>query len=74
MYQLESKTWGRIINIDKVVATIAVSTFSTGGQISIPLSNALGGCFFFEASLEMTNIINTAKGTLKLFLTNYEEK
>ena len=65
IYQLESKTWGRIINIDKVVASIAVSTFATGGQISIPLSSALAGCFFFEASLEMTNIINTAKGMLK---------
>ena len=65
VYQLESRTWGRIINIDKVVATIAVSTFSTGGQISIPLSSALSGCYFFEANMEMTNIINTLKSMLK---------
>ena len=65
VYQLESKTWGRIINIDKVVATIAVSTFATGGQISIPLGSALSGCYFFEANMEMTNIINTLKSSLK---------
>ena len=65
VYQLESRTWGRIINIDKVVASIAVSTFATGGQISIPISTAVSGCYFFEAALEMTNIINTVKGKLK---------
>ena len=65
VYQLESKTWSRIINIDKVVATIAVSTFATNGQISIPISSAVSGCYFFEAGMEMTNIISTTKATLK---------
>ena len=31
----------------------------------VPISSALSSCFFFEAALEMTNIINTAKGTVK---------
>ena len=65
VFQFESKTWGRIINVDKLVATIAVSTFATGGQISIPISSALGGCYFFEPSMEMTNIIATHKDTLR---------
>ena len=66
MYQMESRTWSRIINIDRVSAQIAVSTFATGGQISIPVSSALSGCFFFEASMEMSNIISSAKsGTVK---------
>lgn len=63
--QLESRTWGRIINIDRVSAQIAVSTFATGGQISIPVSSALAGCYFFEPSLEMTNIISSAKNPAK---------
>ncbi len=65
VFQFESKTWGRIINVDKVVASIAISTFSTGGQISIPISSALGGCYFFEPSMEMTNIISTGKSSLR---------
>ncbi len=65
VFQFESKTWGRIINVDKVVASIAISTFSTGGQISIPISSALGGCYFFEPSMEMTNIISTSKSSLR---------
>ena len=65
VYQLESRTWGRLINIDKVVASIVISTFATSGQLSIPLSNAVRGCYFFEASMEMSNIINTPKGMLK---------
>ena len=65
LYQMESRTWARIINIDKVLATIAVSTFATGGQVSIPLSSALSGCYFFEPNLEMTNIINITKSQLK---------
>ena len=65
VYQLESRTWGQIINLDKAVATIAVRTFATGNQISIPLSVAVSGCYFFEAGMEMTSIINTARGMLK---------
>lgn len=65
MYQMETRTWGRIINIDRVSAQIAISTFATGGQISIPVSSALSGCFFFEASLDMTNLITAPKGTVK---------
>ncbi len=65
VFQFESKTWGRIINVDKVVASIAISTFATGGQISIPISSALGGCYFFEPSMEMTNIIATNKSSLR---------
>ncbi|MBO4649182.1 MAG: GreA/GreB family elongation factor [Lentisphaeria bacterium] len=64
IYLFSSRTWGRIINIDKVVATIAVSTFS-GGQISIPISSAVSTCYFFEAGMEMTNLINTRKDALK---------
>ena len=64
IYLFDSRTWGRIINIDKVVATIAVSTFS-GGQISIPISSAVSTCYFFEAGLEMTNLIQTRKEALK---------
>ncbi len=65
MYQMESRTWGRIINIDRVSAQIAISTFATGGQISIPVSAALSGCFFFEPSMDMTNLITSPKGTVK---------
>ena len=64
IYLFDSRTWGRIINIDKVVATIAVTTFS-GGQISIPISSAVSSCYFFEAGMEMTNLINTRKDALK---------
>ena len=64
IYLFDSRTWGRVINIDKVVATIAVSTFS-GGQISIPISSAVSTCYFFEAGMEMTNLIQTRKEALK---------
>ena len=73
LYQMGSRTWARIINIDKVLATIAVSTFATGGQVSIPLSSALSGCYFFEPNLEMTNIINITKSQLKP-AAYYQEK
>jgi len=65
IYQMESRIWGRIINIDRVSAQIAISTFATGGQISIPVSSALSGCYFFEAGMEMTNLITAKKGTVK---------
>ncbi|MBQ6597728.1 MAG: hypothetical protein IJH79_09270, partial [Lentisphaeria bacterium] len=74
MYQMESRTWGRIINIDRVSAQIAISTFATGGQISIPVASALSGGFLFEASLEMTNIITTPKGTVAKSSNFYREK
>ena len=65
VFQSDSRTWGRIINVDKVVAGIVIATFATGGQISIPVSQALVNCFFFEPSMEMTNIIATSRGTVK---------
>ena len=65
VYQIESQSWGRVVNVDKVVATIAVNTFATGAQLSIPISNALAGCLFFEPSVEMTSIIATEKRSLK---------
>ena len=74
MYQMESRTWGRIINIDRVSAQIAISTFATGGQISIPVASALSGCFFFEASMEMTNLITAPKGTVVKSSSFYREK
>ncbi|MBO5724586.1 MAG: GreA/GreB family elongation factor [Lentisphaeria bacterium] len=65
VYMLESRSWGRVMNVDKVVATLAVVTFGTNGQISLPISSALNSCYFFEANAEMTNIIATGKSTLK---------
>ncbi len=65
VYQIESQSWGRVVNVDKVVATIAVNTFATGAQLSIPIANALAGCLFFEPSVEMTSIIATEKRNLK---------
>ena len=65
VYQMDNRVWGRIINIDRVVATLAVSSFATGGQISIPLSTALVNCFFFEANSDMTNIAAGLHGPLK---------
>ena len=65
VYQLDNRVWGRIINIDRVVATLAVSSFSSGGQISIPISTALANCFFFEANSDMTNIAAGLRAPLK---------
>ncbi len=65
VYQIDSQSWGRVVNVDKVVATIAVNTFATGAQLSIPIANALAGCLFFEPSVEMTSIIATEKRNLK---------
>lgn len=65
VFQLDSKTWSRIINVDKAVATIAVSTFATGGQISIPIASALASCCFFEPAIDITTIIGTTRTTLK---------
>lgn len=65
VYQLDNRVWGRIINIDRVVATLAISSFSSGGQISIPISSALANCFFFEANTDMTNIAAGLRAPLK---------
>ena len=65
VYQMDSRVWGRIINIDRVVATLAVSSFASGGQISIPISSALVNCFFFEANSDMTNFAAGLYGPLK---------
>ena len=73
VYQFESKIWGRVTNIDKVVASIAVASFNSGGQISIPIANALNNCYFFEPNMEMTNIIATSKRTVKA-AAYYREK
>ena len=65
VYMMESRSWGRVMNVDKVVATIAIATFGSNNQISLPISSVLSSCYFFEANAEMTNIIATGKTTLK---------
>ncbi|MBR2364127.1 MAG: GreA/GreB family elongation factor, partial [Lentisphaeria bacterium] len=63
--QSESKGWGRMVNLDKVMATIAVNAFNTNNKVSIPLATALTGCLFFEQHIEMTNLIAANSATLK---------
>ena len=65
IYQTESQCWGRMSNLDKVTATIAVNTFTTNSKISIPLSTALSGCLFFEQHIDMTNLIAANAANIK---------
>lgn len=65
VFQTESQCWGRMVNLDKVMATIAVNTFATNSMISIPVATALSGCLFFEQHSEMTNLIAMNANSLK---------
>ena len=65
VFQSGSQCWGRLVNLDKVMATMAVNTFATNSMISIPVATALSGCLFFEQHIEMTNLISTTQATLK---------
>lgn len=64
VFQTESHCWGRLVNLDKVMATVSVSTFDSN-MISIPIATALSGCLFFEQHIEMTNLISARPGTLR---------
>lgn len=64
VFQTESHCWGRLVNLDKVMATVSVSTFDSN-MISIPIATALSGCLFFEQHMEMTNLISSRPGTLR---------
>ena len=65
VFQTESQCWGRMVNLDKVTATIAVNTFATNSMISIPVATALSGCLFFEQHIDMTNLIAANSATVK---------
>ncbi len=61
VYQQDSRSWGKISNIDKVTATIAVNSLDTGSVSSMPIATALLNAHFFDTTPEMLNLLYPGK-------------
>ena len=58
IYQTESHSWGKVLTLDKVTASMGIGSLGAGSTSSLSFATAIGGPSFFDPSPEMLVAIN----------------